>query len=224
MFLPMKKKSNYIGRMVANRDKTRRERYDDKKRFANINPISLCCVNFQHDGNLGYLIRSAACFGAKFLHVIGSVPHRSTLNALSGSLYDYVEIIQHNTPSAFLSYVRNKKIKLISAEICEDAIPIDTYKFTYNNDICLVVGNESTGVPIEILLNSEKIYIPMPGVGFCLNTSQTANIILYEAVKQYNSHLSSTAEQLLCKQQVVSSNLTDGSIMGCSSTGRTSDC
>jgi len=138
---------------------------------------------------LGYLIRSAACFGAKFLHVIGTMPNRSSVNSLSGSLYDYVNIIQHDTPTAFLSYVRDKKIKLISAEICEGAIPIDTYKFNYNSDICLVVGNESTGVPIEILLNSEKIYIPMPGVGFCLNTSQAANIVLYEAVKQYKNAL-----------------------------------
>ena len=199
MFLPMKKKSSYTGHMVANRNKTRRERYDDKKRNTNTYPISLCCVNFQHDGNLGFLIRSAACFGAKLLHVIGTVPSRNSLNSLSGSLYDYVKIIQHSTPTAFLSYVRNKKIKLISAEICEDAIPIDTYKFNYNSDICLVVGNESTGVPIEILLNSDTIYVPMPGAGFCLNTSQAANIVLYEAVKQYN-------------------------MLGCSSTGRTSDC
>ena len=185
--------------MVATRAKTRRERYDDKKRNANTYPISLCCVNFQHDGNLGFLIRSAACFGAKFLHVIGTVPPRNSLNSLSGTLYDYVKIIQHSTPTAFLSYIDSNKIKLISAEICEGSIPIDTYKFNYNSDVCLVVGNESSGVPIEILLNSDKIYIPMPGVGFCLNTSQTANILLYEAVKQYD-------------------------IMGCSSTGRTSDC
>ena len=184
-----KKKLNYIGRMVATRNKTRRERYNDKKRFANTNPISLCCINFQHDGNLGFLIRSAACFGAKLLHVIGTVPKRSDLNSLSGSLYDYVKIIQHDTPSAFLSYARSKKIKLISAEICEGSIPIDTYKFNYNSDVCLVVGNESKGVPIEILLNSDKIYVPMPGVGFCLNTSQAANIVLYEAVKQYKNAL-----------------------------------
>ncbi len=185
--------------MVANRKVTRRERYDDKKRTANTYPISLCCVNFQHDGNLGFLIRSAACFGAKFLHVIGTVPPRNSLNSLSGTLYDYVKIIQHSTPTAFLSYINSNKIKLISAEICEGSIPIDAYSFNYNSDVCLVVGNESSGVPIEILLNSERIYIPMPGVGFCLNTSQAANIILYEAVKQYN-------------------------MMGCSSTGRTSDC
>ena len=50
-----------------------------------------------------------------------------------------------------------------------------------------MVGNEQSGIPTEILKNSDKVYIPMPGVGFCLNTSQTANIMLYEAVRQYEA-------------------------------------
>jgi len=29
----------------------------------------------------------------------------------------------------------------------------------------------------------------MPGVGYCLNTSQAANILLYEAVKQFEGRL-----------------------------------
>ena len=74
------------------REKTRRERYDEKKRTASVFPIGIACINFKHDGNLGYLIRSAACFGADIVHVIGSVPPRSALDSLSGSLYDYVKI------------------------------------------------------------------------------------------------------------------------------------
>jgi tRNA(Leu) C34 or U34 (ribose-2'-O)-methylase TrmL len=53
-----------------------------------------------------------------------------------------------------------------------------------------VVGNETTGVPTQILVNSKIIYIEMPGVGYCLNTAQTANIMLYEAVKQYKKQIS----------------------------------
>ena len=200
--------------MVANRDKTRRERYDDKKRFANINPISLCCINFQHDGNLGYLIRSAACFGAELVHVIGSVPPRSVLNPTSGSLHDYVSIKQHSSPKDFLQHVFKENIQLVSAEIAEDAKSILSYRFNFSRNICLVVGNEESGVPVEILNNSETIYIPMPGIGFCLNTSQTANIVLYEAVKQHHdtSHRSSTAEHRSCKAGVKGSNPFDGSI------------
>jgi tRNA(Leu) C34 or U34 (ribose-2'-O)-methylase TrmL len=49
----------------------------------------------------------------------------------------------------------------------------------------VVVGQEQSGVPVDILVNSEKVCIPMPGAGYCLNTSQAANIFLYEATKQY---------------------------------------
>ncbi len=170
------------------RDKTRRERYDEKKRNAKIFPISLACVNFQHDGNLGYLIRTAACFGAECVHVIGSVPPRSAIDSLSGSLYDYVKIKKHNSPMDFLDYSRDNKIRLISAEICKDSKPITSHHFNFDRHLALVVGNEQIGVPTEILQNSEVIYIPMPGIGYCLNTSQTANIILYEVTKQYQNY------------------------------------
>tara|TARA_R100000008_G_scaffold86375_2_gene79217 strand:+ start:2214 stop:2789 length:576 start_codon:yes stop_codon:yes gene_type:complete len=171
------------------RDKTRRERYDEKTRHAKVFPISLVCVNFQCDGNLGYLIRAAACFGAECIHVIGSVPPRSILEPSSGSLYDYVKIEKHSSPVAFLDYIRSNEIRLISAEICEGAQPITSYNFDFSKPLALVVGNEELGIPVELLKNSEKIYIPMPGVGYCLNTSQTANIILFEAVRQYERFL-----------------------------------
>ena len=170
---------------MRTRERTRRERYDDKKRNARTYPISLCCVNFMCDGNLGYLIRSAACFGADCIHVIGSVPGRSELNSLSGSLFDYVEINKHSSPSQFVDWSKDKGVMLISAEISEDSRPITSYSFDFSSPVCLVVGQEEYGVPLEILMNSDVIHIPMPGVGFCLNTSQTANIILYEAVNQF---------------------------------------
>tara|TARA_Y100000296_G_scaffold28389_1_gene33054 strand:+ start:909 stop:1478 length:570 start_codon:yes stop_codon:yes gene_type:complete len=167
------------------RDKTRRERYDNKKRLAKTYPISLCCINFQHDGNVGYLIRSAACFGAQSIHVIGSVPDRKVLNPLSGSLYDYVKIKQYSSPRDFVDYTKNEDIKLVAAEIDRDSKPISSYKFHFSRPICLVVGHEESGIPIEILQNSDIVHIPMPGVGYCLNTSQTANVMLYEAIRQY---------------------------------------
>jgi tRNA G18 (ribose-2'-O)-methylase SpoU len=96
---------------------------------------------------------------------------------------------------AFLDYTRDKEIGLISAEICDGAEPITSCKFNFAGPVVLVVGNEEVGIPLELLKNSKKIYIPMPGVGYCLNTSQTANIILYEAVKQYQAQKEHEAKQ-----------------------------
>ena len=102
---------------MNHRDKTRKERYDNKRSIAKNYPIGLCCVNFKHDGNFAYLVRAAACFGANTIHVIGSPPPRSVVNSLSGSLYDYVEIKKYSSPMDFLEYIRDNQIKLVSAEI-----------------------------------------------------------------------------------------------------------
>jgi len=169
------------------REETRRQRYDSKLKTAKKYPISLCAINFRVDDNLGYLVRSAACFGAERLYVIGHVPERSRIKASSGSLTDYVEIIQFSCPSEFLTQMELEGIKVISAELVEGARPLSSYTFDFSRPVCLVVGNEQVGVPTEILMQSEVLYIPMPGVGYCLNTAQAANILLYEAVKQFKN-------------------------------------
>ena len=169
------------------RAETRRERYETKLKTAKKYPISLCAINFRVDDNLGYLVRSAACFGAERLYVIGHVPERSRIKASSGSLTDYVEIIQFSRPSEFLTQMELEGIKVISAELVAGARPLSSYTFNFSRPVCLVVGNEQVGVPAEILMQSEVLYIPMPGVGYCLNTAQAANILLYEAVKQFKN-------------------------------------
>jgi len=169
------------------REETRRQRYDNKLKTAKKYPISLCSVNFSFDDNLGYLIRSAACFGAERVYVIGHVPPRSELKALSGSLIDYVEIVQLARPSEFLTQMEVTGTQVISAELAEGARPLSSYSFDFSRHLCMVVGNEQTGVPPEILQRSDVIYVKMSGVGYCLNTAQTANILLYEAVNQYDA-------------------------------------
>lgn len=168
------------------RSQTRRQRYDQKKTTAQKNPISICAVNFGCDENLGYLIRAAACFGAECLHVIGKVPDRAYLIPVSGSLIDYVTIIQHANPHEFLEWTRSNEIELISAELADGSTSVYDVDFDLTRKTCVVVGNENTGVPAEILHNSKIMHIPMPGIGFCLNTAQTANIILFEFNRQLN--------------------------------------
>jgi len=167
------------------RTQTRRQRYDSKLKSAKKYPISLCAINFRVDDNFGYLVRSAACFGAERLYVVGHVPERSCIKATSGSLTDYVEIIQFSRPAEFLTHMQIRDTQIVSAELVEGSRSLVDYTFDFDRPICLVVGNETIGVPPEILRQSVIIHISMPGVGYCLNTAQAANIILYEAVRQH---------------------------------------
>lgn len=166
------------------RTQTRRNRYDNKLKSKTVLPLSICTINFSYDENLALLIRSAACFGVQDIFVIGSIPERKFLNPKSGSLLDYVNLINFKNPGEFLKFSRDENIKLFSAEISENAQNLYSTKFSTDR-ACVVLGNETTGVPVEILLNSENIYIPMHGAGFCLNTSHTGTAIISEYSRQF---------------------------------------
>lgn len=170
------------------RNETRRERYTNKLQSAKKFPIEVCTINFQCEENVAFVLRAAACFGAQAINVIGSLPTHKELVARSGTLQDMIQVNQFANPSEFIKYCKDAKIKLVSAELDDEAVSIHDYDFkgALNdfNAVCVVVGHETLGVPVEILNNSSKVFIDMPGVGFCLNTSQTANVFLYEISKQ----------------------------------------
>lgn len=167
------------------RNKTRKQRYAEKAKVAKYMPVSIGCVNFSHDGNLAFLIRAASCFGVKDIHVVGSVPSRAAMKKMSGSTYDLVNIIQHKTPNNFIEWCRSNNVKIVAAELCEKSRQLQDYKFDFTQPVCVFTGHETSGVPGDIVHVSDCVEIDMPGPGFCLNTAQAANIVLYEASKQY---------------------------------------
>jgi tRNA G18 (ribose-2'-O)-methylase SpoU len=166
------------------RTETRRQRYKNKQKLSVSFPVEVACINFMHEPNIGYVVRAAACFGARKVTLIGSAPEPRYLREISGTTSDYIDISTHSNPHDFLEYTRTQNIQIISAEITEGARNIHEYSFPKDKKVCIVVGNEQTGIPPEILKYSEVVQIPMPGIGHCLNTSQTCNVMLYEYVKQ----------------------------------------
>ena len=166
---------------------TRLERYNAKKATAKFMPVSIACVNFFNDGNLAFIIRAAACFGVNEIHVIGSSVSYPELKRMSGSTVDFVNLIQHPSPSDFLNWSKKNNVTLVAAELSYRSQSLKDYRFDFDTHVCIVAGNETTGVPEEILQNSDVVKIDMPGIGFCLNTAQTANIFLYEASRQFSN-------------------------------------
>jgi len=176
------------------RTETRRQRYEKKQQQAQFMPVSICMVNFGVDENIALTIRAAACYGAESVMVIGSVPDYSYLRPRSGTTVDFVKIMQFSNPNKFLQYARENDYHLVSAEICEGAVDINYYQFPMNKKTIIIMGNEYTGVPTEIIYNSDPVYITMPGPGFCLNTMQTGTVFLNEYFRQYSQYIKSTSK------------------------------
>lgn len=167
---------------------TRLERYARKE--SSVFPISLVTTEFKMECNIGQVIRSAVCFGAKSVHVIGSIPEYRKLKEISASTCLMIDIHKYSTPEEFIDWRRNnaKDSSLVSLELYEGAIPIQNLEISLNKETFIAVGHETLGVAPCVLKNSDHIvYIPLPGKGYCLNTGMTAHVALYELTRKYST-------------------------------------
>ena len=169
------------------RELTRRERQESKMATSHSYPFEVCTINFQIEDNVAFVVRSAACFGCSAVNVIGSLPEPKVLMAKSGTSQDLLKINRFQNVNGFLKYIKENDITLISAELDDESTSIYEYDFPIHKRFCIVLGHEVAGVPIEILMNSEKVYIPMAGRAWCLNTSQAGTVFMYEAAKAYTN-------------------------------------
>lgn len=174
----------------AIRNETRRQRYNKKLANAQTIPVSLCAVNFEKNSNIGFCVRAAACFGAFEVCLIGNRPNRDIMNDVSGSTFDYVNFKEFPNSESFIEYCRKNDIELVTFELPDENFPsiaLSDYEFNFNKKTCIIVGHETTGVPVELLAASKRVHIPMRSIGFCLNTACVANIAMYEASTRYNN-------------------------------------
>jgi tRNA G18 (ribose-2'-O)-methylase SpoU len=93
-------------------------------------------------------------------------------------------MISLNTTNEFLQICKEQNIHIISAELTEDSKNLYEYSFPQEKDIVIVIGNETFGVPGEIIHHSDAVYIPMGGVGVCLNTVMAGTSIISEFFRQ----------------------------------------
>lgn len=166
------------------RDYTRQDNIERHKNKAQTLPFSLCCVNFMFDGNLGFAIRSAACFGVSEVLVIGAPPSHKLLLRESAGTYPHLNIRYFKTTAEVLAYTRN--MKRVSLELTPEATALEDYEFVFYKQTCFFVGHETLGVPADILFASDVVMIDHQGFGPCLNTSQAATVAMYEYSKQWS--------------------------------------
>lgn len=131
--------------------------------------------------NLGSLIRLGACFSTP-VHVIEPCGFPFSLKLLRTRALDYAdlaEIHHHDSWDAFQT-ARAGRLVLLSTKATDDL-----WDFTFQPGDCLLVGQESEGVPQEVAaVCDHAVRIAMPGGGRSLNVAIAASIALGEATRQ----------------------------------------
>ncbi len=131
--------------------------------------------------NLGSLVRLGACFSTP-VHVIEPCGFPFSLKLLRTRALDYAdmaEIHHHDSWDAFQA-ARRGRLVLLSTKA-----QADLWDFAFQPGDCLLVGQESAGVPDEVVEAADAVVrIAMPGGGRSLNVAIAASIALAEAMRQ----------------------------------------
>lgn len=131
--------------------------------------------------NVGAAFRSSDAFGIHELWLSGytPTPPRPEISKTALGAEEHVSWkMISDIPSGF-SFLRNNGYSIIGLEQTNESIPIQDLTIS-GKKICLVMGNEVTGIESEFLDELDQtVEIPQFGMKHSLNVSVAAGIALY---------------------------------------------
>ena len=149
-------------------------------------PITLICDNVTNAPNIGSLFRIADAFGVEKLILCGdNIQFGRKMMKTSRATEKVVNYEMHSNASKVIEDLINKNYQIISLEITNSSQAVHNFKFSKENPIALIIGDENFGVSESILNHSDAIvHIDMFGQNSSMNVVQATNIALYEITKQ----------------------------------------
>lgn len=142
-------------------------------------PLHIAIENWQHDFNIGTIVRSANAFNVAAVHIIGK-RHWNRRGAMATE--KYLHVFQHKTVEDFLKAVQG--YSLIAIDNQPGAMNLSGT--TLPKKAVLVFGGEGPGISVEMLTRCERIVqIEQFGSTRSINVGVAAGIVMYAWLQQH---------------------------------------
>ncbi len=144
-------------------------------------PFQVAIENWQHDMNIGSIVRSANAFGAESVHIIG----RKRWNKRGAMVTDrYQHVLQHPDVDTFLAWARNAKLPIIGIDNVPGSVIIETFDFPKR--CVLLFGQEGPGLSAEAIAASDHVVeISQFGSTRSINASAAAAVTMHAWITQH---------------------------------------
>ena len=145
-------------------------------------PFHVAIENWQHDLNIGTVVRTANAFLAAEVHIVG----RKRWNRRGAMVTDrYQHVRHHPTPEDLARWAEEAGVELIGIDNLPGSIPLDSGPLPEN--CALVFGQEGPGLsetmrPVLAQCRS----IPQFGSTRSINAGVAAGIAMYSWVRQHH--------------------------------------
>ena len=149
----------------------------DEKRH----PFHVAIENWQHDMNIGSIVRSANAFAADTVHIVG----RKRWNKRGAMVTDrYQHVLHHPDVAAFVDWARGEALPIIAIDNVPGSVIIETYRFPER--CVLLFGQEGPGLSPEALAAADAVVeISQFGSTRSINASAAAAVAMHAWVLQH---------------------------------------
>jgi tRNA G18 (ribose-2'-O)-methylase SpoU len=146
-------------------------------------PFHVAIENWQHDLNIGSIVRTANAFAADTVHIIG----RRRWNKRGAMVTDrYQHVMHHPDLAAFGEWARTTGIPIVAIDNVPGSVPIETYRIPER--CVLLFGQEGPGLSAEALKVAHvTLEITQFGSTRSINASAAAAIAMHSWVMQHVS-------------------------------------
>jgi 23S rRNA (guanosine2251-2'-O)-methyltransferase len=158
-------------------------------------PLILLLDNLRSAQNVGSLFRTADAAGVRQIITCGITPHpngsgsdKLRKTALGADVV--IPSCHFGTTRQGIEHVRQQSpdYAVIGMETTAQSEVYTSHDFKHHAGVCIVLGNEVTGVDSELLpLFDAILEIPMFGVKNSLNVAACAPIMIYEIIRQWQT-------------------------------------
>lgn len=143
--------------------------------------MRLACYQPEIAGNMGAVLRLAACFGTPVdvVEPCGFVWSDAKMRRAGMDYAQRVDVVRHADWGALRSAAKGRIVLLTT----HATLRLPDFSFAAND--ILLLGRESAGVPIDVAQSCDAaVRIPIDGAVRSLNLAVAAAIALYEAQRQ----------------------------------------
>ena len=144
-------------------------------------PFHVAIENWQHDSNIGSIVRSANAFLAETVHIIG----RRRWNKRGAMVTDrYQHVVHHESVDDFVAWADAEGLTVIAIDNVEGSVPVNTAELP---ERCVFVfGQEGPGLSPEALAAASGIVeITQYGSTRSINAGAAAAAIMYEWCRRH---------------------------------------
>jgi tRNA G18 (ribose-2'-O)-methylase SpoU len=144
-------------------------------------PFHVAIENWQHDMNIGSIVRSANAFLAETVHIIG----RRRWNKRGAMVTDrYQHILHHEDVAAFVTWAAEHDLPIVAVDNVEGSQRIETFRLPER--CVLLFGQEGPGLSPEALAAATmSVEISQFGSTRSINASAAAAVLMHAWIAQH---------------------------------------